>query len=207
MNTKEFRRTIIMVVLIGALILVAVDKRVTAEEGGEDPIGHGESVGGEEPRVVTVPGGPGLISIHPSAFEQRTVTGKLAYYDADEIYNSLSDGDLYATAPVYLPNGAKVNKFTLYYYDDTTGGSVSAFLSRVPIGGGSYQDLAITTSNTNTGYANVSDTTILIETIDNANYTYIIDLCFFSETISTSLRATGFRIDYEYPTYLPTVMN
>lgn len=207
MNLKVLVKSLLFLVMCTALILLAIDSQVTAQEGGENPTRHEESVGGEELRAVTVPGGPGLISVHPSAFNQRSMTGKLAYYGADEIYNSLSDGDLYVSAPVYLPNGAKVNKFTLYYYDNTASGSVYAFLSRVPIGGGDFEDLAQTISNTNTGYANVSDSEILIETIDNANYTYEIDLCFYYETINTSLRVTGLRIDYEYPTYLPTVLN
>jgi hypothetical protein len=77
MNSKELGRAILMVTLIGVLILLAVDSRVTAQEGGEEIIGHGETLEGEETRAVTVPGGPGFISIHPSAFVQKSTSGKL----------------------------------------------------------------------------------------------------------------------------------
>lgn len=206
MNSKELGRTILMVAVIGILILVAVDTRATAQEGGDETIGHGEAEQSTEALRAAVPGGPGLISIHPSEFVQRSTTGKLTYADSDEIYNSLTTGILGVHAPVNLPHGAIVNKFTFYYYDAYADGIIRAYLSAVPLSGGGYIDLAVVASDTNTGYGNVSDSTIANKTIDNANYTYTIDVWFDYQSALTQLRVTGFRIDYEYPTYLPTIM-
>lgn len=208
MNSKDLGRAILMVAIILVLILVADSTGVTAQEGGEDGQRPEETEQTQEERAETVSGGPGYISVNPIAFKQRTTEGELAYTNYYEIYNSSTTGILVVVAPVYLPQGAKVNKFTMYYYDSYPVGHVQAYLCRYPLSGGTALGyLASIPSNTNTGYANLSDSTIDIETIDNANYSYLIYIDFQYPAATTSLRATGFRIDYEYPSYLPTVMN
>lgn len=209
MDSKDFRRAIFLVALIAVMILVGNKTGVTAQEGGEEGRGPSEPEQTLEERAVTVPGWPGLISVHPSAFEKRSTTGNLVFHNYYEIYNSSATESLVVAAPVYLPQGAKVNKVTMYYYDTNSEGYVRAYLTRVPLGGGlaGFQDLASLVSDTNTGYANFSDNIIAYETIDNATYSYLIDLYFSYPAATTSLRVTGFRIDYEYPSYLPTVMN
>lgn len=210
MSRKNVAKTIIIMVVIGALILLAINSNAIAQEGGEEPTGHGETEADEETRtVVTVPGGPGFVSVIPHAFRPKYDGDEWVYLNNFELYNPAAV-DLWEVAPINLPHGAVVNKFVLYYFDDTTTGKLTAWLYRHPLNGaaaGSPTVLAIVDSITVTGgYADLSDTSIGNATIDNANYTYFIQVK-LPGNFSSHLRLTGIRIDYGYPSYLPSIMN
>lgn len=204
MNRKELSKAIIMMVFIGVLILLAINSEAIAQDVGDDPIRHGETETGEETITVEVAGGPGFISIHPAGLHVRTASSTWAYSGEFELYSTSSSG-IYASAPVYLPDGAVVNKFTFYYYDGTASYYTGAYLTRTMLSGQIGNDMATVYSSGSAGYGYGSDTTIVNPTIDNQNYAYFVDI-FIPGGNGTNLRVTGLRIDYGYSTFMPMIM-
>ncbi|NMC16027.1 MAG: hypothetical protein GYA40_05210 [Chloroflexi bacterium] len=203
MNRKELGKAIIMMVVIGVLILLAINSEAIAQEVGEEPTGHGMTESLEDKNTMEVAGGPGFISIHPAGLHVRTASSTWAFSDEFELYNTSSLG-IFASAPVYLPDGAVVNKVTFFYYDGTASYHTSAYLTRTMLSGQIGNDMA-TIYSSGSGYGYGSDTTIVDPTIDNQNYAYFVDIFIPGDNLM-NLRVTGLRIDYGYTTFVPTIM-
>jgi hypothetical protein len=96
-------------------------------------------------------------------------------------------------APVHLPQGAVVTALQVFFYDNSAS-DLSVTLKRLYMAG-AYSDLASVTSTGLTGYANSTDTTISLATIDNTLYAYHI-YAYCSSWDSSNLRIMGALITY-----------
>lgn len=96
-------------------------------------------------------------------------------------------------APVHLPQGAVVTALQIFFYDNSAS-DLSVTLYRLNMTGGNA-GLASVTSSGVPGYANITDTTISLATIDNTFYSYHI-YAYCSSWDSSNLRIMGALITY-----------
>lgn len=193
---------IIWITCLTILVLFSAYSFADAKNWAEKPAGKEEN---EESRVVTVPGGPGFISIPPTAFFPLALIDDWSFMDS-ALFNPSSTYNSILRAPVYLPHGAIVNKVVLYFYDDNAANNLSAELYNLALSGGNPTIMSILDSSTlmGGGYGQKTDTDIFRGTINNQNYVYYVEL-YFPKNCGITIRFTGLRIDYEYPGYLPCV--
>jgi len=151
---------------------------------------------------IDVPGGPGHLMLTAYDFQPRSMDSDWRYFNGRELYNpGVTTGYYYA--PVHLPDGATINKVVLYYFDnDETNLQLSLF--RLEAGGTTVASLAAITPTGDPGYSHDFDTSISDAYIDLANYPYALGLVIPAGG-GDLLTVLQVRIDYEYPTFLPTV--
>jgi len=94
-------------------------------------------------------------------------------------------------APVHLPQGAVVTKFTVHFVNNGT--PATASLYRLPFAG-TYQPMAGVTANNINGWGSSSDTTIDNPTVDNTQYSYVAHV--YSMAWSSSLEVRAAVIEY-----------
>lgn len=90
-------------------------------------------------------------------------------------------GNYCGIAPVYLPNGAEINAFAVYLYDNDAGESATAaaYLYAKPLGTmtSSTTMASVATSTQSTSIQALADVTIASPVVDNSTYTYHIGVC------------------------------
>ena len=148
-------------------------------------------------------GGPGYISLPSFAFkpmDSSSLFGYLGIY----MFNPGS-GDAYYVAPVIMPHGASITQF-LINYTDYSSQSITAELSRVNFSATSAEIVAQVSSE-GSGEGILSATsTIMYPVIDQQNYMYYVLVTIPGNNLN-QLEFIGVRIDYGYPSFLPTVVN
>jgi hypothetical protein len=196
----------LVVVLAIVLIFTAVGIPVDAQgniEGGTTSSGEGQTLQGTGINA-TVPGGPGFIMVHPTAFIPVNSTLEYQIGVGGYLYNPGSINSYYEAA-VNLPHGAKVTKVVVYYLDNSSTDDIWVGLAAI---GMDIPDLSIMASLASTGADTTNrvmeDTTITLDTIDNQSYAYWIEVGIPGGQ-STNLQIRGIRIDYSYPVNLPLV--
>ncbi len=131
----------------------------------------------------------GFLSIPPGAF--------IPGYDSMDYYNTglsvQGNGTFYA--PVYLPNEATVTKLTFYWVDRSESKDASLYLWRKDIGQGFAGSMAlIETYGSDGSDHNSYDDEIPSDPIDNANYSYFLELW----SPDRSIACSDVLIEYTY---------
>ncbi len=205
-KTKRFSHILILAIIL-LLLLIATSSIVIAQQGGGDSRSGFETE--EERAPVTVPGGPGFVSVHPIDFRPIAANMEWAYLDryqvhSMELYNpSFTVPGVYL-APVSLPHGATVTKVVLYYYDASDFSTIDAFLVRRPLSGGVFSDMAVLVSSMQCGACNVSDITISNALVNLQDYAYYLEVE-LATSEGSAKTLVGMRVDYRYPNYLPDI--
>lgn len=109
----------------------------------------------------------------------------------------------YYIAGLSLPHGAKINKMTLYYYDNSTR-DLSLYLYLETADNSSLLMRSLYSSVAVNAFRNVSSITIDNPIVDNQVCGYYLFLT-IPENASLNLMLTNVRIDYEYTSNLPLV--
>ncbi len=158
-----------------------------------------------------VPGGPGFFICPASQLQPKKNT--MAYEFGTGMYltnKSAVTTDTTFYAPVHLPQGATIKKFTLYYYDNSATHQISASLFYGTLPGGSGIELAIAASSVagaSATYTSASDTTIATSNtgniVDNMGRSYYVSVLL---PVDSAVRVDGFRVDYAYNTTIPLTM-
>jgi len=135
------------------------------------------------------------ISVSPSAFNPGSSTYT---YSMGSYYLYKKTG--YATtqnwwAPVYLPDGAVVTEFKVWYFDYTSQADMTFRLQRATIAS-SGVDMASVTTSGSAGNGNGADTSINYATINNSLYVYFLFMQFPAVDIGDYLSFSGARIKY-----------
>ena len=150
-----------------------------------------------------VPGGPGYFMQPASAFRPDNPSN----FDLNAAYlTNLSSIAKTFYAPVSLPQGATINKFILYYFDNAALLSVEGALGRIAFPGVSFVELAHVNSNSriDSPASNYVETTnINNPVIDNQSYAYYVRV---KLPATVNVNVNGFRIDYNFPINLPVIM-
>lgn len=110
-------------------------------------------------------------------------------------YVTASSGAYAMVAPVHLPDGAIVTRFTAYYYDNSSSYNMTVTLYRQAMTS-SYSQLAeVSTSGYSTLYRNATDTSISNATINNGSYAYHVK-AYCNPWHGSNIRLKGARISY-----------
>jgi hypothetical protein len=117
-----------------------------------------------------------------------------------------SSGDPYTwwAAPLYLPDGATLRYFRMYYNDQSDAVNCAAYLTVYDLYGNIVTEWGIFSSGTGQNYVTTAE---LDHEIDYGSYSYVIN--WSPNTIGSDMQVCGFRVFYEYTwglTFLPNVM-
>ena len=118
-----------------------------------------------------------------------------------------SSGNTYAVfnTPVYLPQGATIKYFRIYYNDTNASTNSIAWFTIYDLYGTVEQEYAVSSSgNSGTGYATTTEFT---HTVDYASYAYVINWRPYD--LGSDMQVCGFRLYYAAPpgpVYVPLVM-
>ncbi len=197
--------------LVVALALVLIFVSVGIPVGAQDGIENGTTSHGEGQTLQTtgtnaaVPGGPGFVMIHPTAFVPMYSTWEYSFgVGGGALYNPGSADSFYEAA-VNLPHGAKITKVVAYYFDNSSTVDTWVVLAAVSMDEPDLVNLAyLATSGAEANNRVMEDTTISPDIIDNQSYAYWIEVGIPGGQ-ATSLMIRGIRIDYSYPVNLPLI--
>ena len=210
-------RTIVLLLAV-MLILMSTNAVAIAQEGTDDQTNPPETSrrtgieGSTEERGVTIPGGPGFISIHPSQFLPKDSNTEYGFYIIKELYGPKTDlthTDVEFLAPIDLPHQATITQLIIYFFDDNDtndGYNISVSLNQCDFGSAVCSLMGSVTSTGLKGYGYVTTSTFANPLIDRQLYNYVLHLIIpggFGENLSL----VNLRVDYSYPTYMPTVRN
>ena len=203
---KHYLKLLVIVMAIG-LIFTSVGLPVGAQEGiegGTTTTGEGETPQGAGTNAA-VPGGPGFVMVHPTAFIPYQSIKDYAFAGGGgALYNPGTASSFYEAA-LNLPHGAKITKMVVYYYDNSSTQNIKVTLAAISMDDSALPHLAnLTTSGAVASNQVMEDTSISADIIDNQSYAYWIDL-YIPGGQSTSLMIRGIRIDYSYPVNLPLI--
>lgn len=197
----------LIIVLAIALIFASVGLPVGAQgsiENGTTTVGEAQTSpdGGIN---TAVPGGPGFIMIHPTAFVPMYSTQEYAFnIGGGALYNTGSS-DSYYEAAVNLPHGAKITKVVVYYYDNSPTKDVWVLLAAISMDDSILPAMAwFESSGADSNNRVMENTTISPDIIDNQSYAYWIEVGLPGGQ-STNLMIRGIRIDFSYPVNLPLI--
>jgi hypothetical protein len=145
--------------------------------------------------------GHGYVSVPPPAFQPSSATHEFTL--SMNMLQHLSAYTAVYYAPVYLPQGATVTKFTLYYSDASGSDDSEAILFRTGLEG-SYWSMASVQIAGSAGIPlDVSDTTINYSLIDNSQYAYLVG---WAAAGGSFHKNYGVIIEYTYGVSLPAVL-
>lgn len=119
----------------------------------------------------------------------------------------VSGGNRYTwwVVPFYLPDGASLRYFRMYYNDQSTEVNCAAYLTVYDRFGNIVLERGIFSRNTGQDYVTSAE---LEHEIDYGQYSYVIK--WSPNMIGSSMQVCGFRLYYEYTwglSFLPSVMN
>lgn len=202
-NTIKPLVVVLAIVLIFASVGIPVGAQVGIENGTTSP-GEGQTLEGAGTNAA-VPGGPGFIMIHPTAFVPMNSTLEYAFsIGGGYLYNPGTNLSYYEAA-VNLPDGAKITKVVVYYYDNSSTTDLWALLAAKSM---DEYDLPIPAYLASSGADGnnrvMEDTSISPDIIDNQSYAYWIEVSLPGDQ-GSNLLIRGIRIDYSYPVNLPLI--
>jgi hypothetical protein len=151
-----------------------------------------------------VPGGPGFVLYHASAF--RPTSDSINYRLVNGYIRNTSPTTSDFIAPISLPHGATINKFVLYYRDNDSINSMSAFLGEIVYPEVSMSVVASITTKDSSIFTFTETTDISKPIVDNQRCGYYVRVSIPASVNPLDLSVSGFRIDYSYPTNLPLIM-
>ena len=147
-------------------------------------------------------GGPGFYSQNGLAFKPYPSQATPFNYTGAKLVNPDTAAHYYM-APVTLPQGATITKFTVWYFDNDAGRDMNVDLYRLALNS-EFGEVIASVSSAGAAPANrlVEDTTITGPVVDAGSYSYTIQA---NLPPSNVVGLVAFRIDYQYATFVPTV--
>lgn len=112
------------------------------------------------------------LTVHSSAFKPMDSTVAYSYTANGFLYSTSALGEF--MAGVNLPQGARVRKVTLYYYDNDAGVNMNTNLIRSPLGSATNSAMAATDFSDDIGAGYSTTTSITNPVIDNLHYSYYL---------------------------------
>jgi hypothetical protein len=220
----NIRSTTLMLAMI--LVLMSTNAVAVAQEGTDPELGitpvptrtnlegdrHPIDLSRAEPRAV-IPGGPGFISIHPSAFQPKNSSSSYDFYPNDglsELFNTGSNIGYYL-APVDIPDHATINKMVVYFFDQVNDAlHIKVALYQCDIGYGGCTEIGSVITGVGPdyeGYGFAEDLVITNQPVNLQTKSYAMYLEIPGGQY-TLLTLVNVRVDYGYdPIYFPSVNN
>ncbi|NLC14562.1 MAG: hypothetical protein GX768_11040 [Chloroflexi bacterium] len=196
----------LVVVLAILLIFTSVGIPVGAQGSIEDETtyqGEDQTLQGSGINAA-VPGGPGFIMVHPSAFMPMDSTMQYSLTGGGALYNPGTNNSEFGVA-VNLPHGAQITKVVLYYFDNSPTDNILFYFYATNLD--TSEIFGLTTFGSTGADANNrvrTSTTITPDTIDNQSNAYWIYVTVPGSQYA-NLKIRGVRIDYSYQVNVPLV--
>lgn len=125
-----------------------------------------------------------------------------------------SRGDYWYIAPIYLPDGATINKVIFHWYQMQTPGFFNAVgqlkLQKTEFGKLNFVEMALVETPLTNGHGSTFTTTIAQPVVDNSIYAYwvVLNLPMSGEVyhgLSCYFYGAGAQVEYTYPVSLPLI--
>lgn len=139
----------------------------------------------------------GRITVSPHGLGVANSTTMEMVKEGDDIYSNKNGGYFRVTAPVVLPDGARITGFSGVIKDWSAEYNVLIYLSRVGDSGG--HAFAITGSSGSSGaqtYAAPIEAGYNV--VDNSNYSYHVEASWESSAGIAAVKIGNMKINYEY---------
>ena len=215
---RKYRITMVVLVVLALLIGASAQEwRSTAVAAGDQQLPGSKLAGAAAPgfgaapgslALVPVPGGPAFYSLGAQAFKPDSSDGGYTIDSYKGLINTGASQDTFL-AEVALPNGATVNRFVVFFYDNhsATDYNLTAVLRRYSLATYDSVTMAqVASSDNSDAIRYVETTSITSPVIDQQSYTYVVEVLLpVTDVIYTELSLRGVRIDYGYPVNLPVV--
>ncbi len=190
------RGTRIMLAL--ALLIVGFASPLPAQDKTVPKSPDGAAAVPKAPAVKeAAPAGAGSASLRISGagFRPSSNTTGFAYYTAGSMY-ATSNPSGWWTAPVYLPQGAVINRVRMFYYDSNDVANCTGYFAAYDFAteGGILGVSWNSSGSAGLGYA---DSSALYHTVDNTQYGYVLQ--WQPNAADTTMRLVGFQIFYTPP--------
>ena len=186
-NTKGIVIAVVISVIIS--IILSYSQIFPSRQGEMGPQGiQGEQGIGFE--------STGYISIPAAAFvpDPRTSASEITYV----IQNLETTLTTYFYGSVQLPHGATITNVTSHWYDSESSLTIVGVLYR-STGTGTLSLMASVSSSGSAGVGSTTDTTIAYASIDNANYTYWLNIVIPANLPTYNLMFRHATIGFAYP--------
>ena len=203
----------IFVILVTLALALLLSSASHAQDTGPDPVVDPNaaadltgpaSVGETAPAAdlsAIPPGGPGSFSLtalamqpYPNQTVPYTISGRTLYNPDTSLH--------YYEAPVYLPQGATITRFVVWYTDNSTS-NMWAALARGALDDTSVNQIGrVDSIDAAAGIRYLQDTTITFPVVNNESYMYWIEV---SLPPNNTVGVLSFRIDYQYSGYMPMI--
>ncbi|MEL7625394.1 MAG: hypothetical protein AAGU15_00865 [Anaerolineaceae bacterium] len=202
-NTRKLLVAVFAIVLIFTSVGIPVGAQVGIDNGTTSP-GEGNTLENAGTNAA-VPGGPGFVMIHPTAFVPMFSEWPYSFgIGGGALYNP-GTAEYYYEAAVNLPHGAKITKVVVYYFDNSATSNIWVILAGISMDDYLLPNLAyLVTSGAEANNRVMEDTTISPDVIDNQSFAYWVEVGIPGNE-SSNLNLRGIRIDYEYPVSLPLI--
>ena len=141
------------------------------------------------------PGYPKPLSIHPSAFMPSYDTYAWRYTDSTLRNNAVLTAQ-YFYAPVYLPQGARVTKLTLFGYREDILADLILQLFRVTAVG-TQTEMAVVIADWEADFSSKYDDTIVNPVVDNENYSYMLKVEINPNDADSDVMLSKAQIDWQ----------
>lgn len=213
------------IVLLLALVLVMMSTNAVAiaQEGSDTetpriplptrtPVQYdGDISSGDRSPIIL--GGPGFVSLHPSAFSPLNSSSLYGFFQISELYNSGTNPGYYL-APVNLPHNATITKLVVYFFDfSNDANNITVELYQCDYGYNGCADnppmgSATTTYQAeNNQYGYVETISFNPTVVNLQSFSYVLKLT-IPGGLGDTLSLVNVRVDYGYdPLYFPLVNN
>lgn len=147
-------------------------------------------------------GGPGYVSVPGPAFQPQFPSTNFHYFHMQVRTES---GIGYFVAPVYPPQGARLNQLTLLGYDNDPSSTLNVTFYRAFGGRGFIEQIAeLDSSGANGDFERSTDTDAARSVVDNERYGYFVELTLPAPSATDrSLVLSRVRLGYAYASALP----
>ncbi len=190
-----------VVVLLITASALAWGPEAAANQSGEPGASPFSGQGRPSQIEAPVPGGPGFYTVNAFAFRPETQATPWQYVGASLI--NPGQNVAFYWAPLSLPDGARVLKLVLYFWDNDQTDDVCVAIDRVSLADGTVPLMAEACSFAAfDGYRARGIITIAYPVIDNQSYSYAAHL---QLPYGPNLRFLAIRVDYGYGVNMPLI--
>jgi hypothetical protein len=199
MKVQRVVRCGLAVSVILALVVMGVSgpgfaqDKTTGASPGTEPAAQ-RAPAPKLPVPLAVQATSATLSVAGTSLRPRTSSTTYGFSNGGSTY-ALAGTDFF-NAPVYLPQGAVITSFRMYYFDANATVDCSGFLTYYQLGGPGAVELGPITSTGSSGFGFVDSGPINL-TVDNTLYTYVLN--WRPNVTGAGMTLNGFSIFYTPP--------
>lgn len=197
-------KSVLILAIAVLLSTLAVGSLVTAKDNSLPESVLNGPTGRALEQTVPIPDGPGFISVSSYAFRAGAETADPSYLNGFMFVGDAgAAGNETFFAPVYLPHGASITKLLFFYSDLEVDFDLTFALDKIELSGMWPIEVAGATSSGTTDQG-LAIATVTEPVVNNQLNAYVLRVV-IPAGFHSDMGLFNVRIDYSYPTFLPTV--